>query len=259
MALYFIKFIGFSYRFSNNSWLIYIFVSIVRKLYVLSSSFYRHLFGSSSLLPFFFPFERLIDFSLVCFYNMILMEGYLSRVFVLKFFIIRFFFLVFRFFFARFFMYCFFILSEDFFFLQRKKTLKDSVEVVELFTLFFFRFYTRKSYQRKTKANDYSIYAHSRVLTCLFFVMFITVIFFFNVRMSSIFPYGVCHPNEVAWFKYQKSQGITKYVATFWKSIWRPPLRFYHKAKKILWEYFVDFVFLAIKPLVAIELWFKGR
>jgi hypothetical protein len=75
--------------------------------------------------------------------------------------------------------------------------------------------------------------------------------------MSSIFPYGVCNPRNLAWFKYQKSQGVTKYVSTFWKNIWRKPIRFYIEFKKLLRESFVDFVFFAIRPLVALELWFK--
>jgi hypothetical protein len=92
MGLYFLRLITFSYHFSKYLWLTYIFIFFVRKLKVLFLSFYRYLFRSSSLLPVFFFFERLIDLFYMCFLNLQLMEGFLSRVFVFKFFVIRFFF-----------------------------------------------------------------------------------------------------------------------------------------------------------------------
>jgi hypothetical protein len=260
MGLYFLRFIVFSYRVSKYLWPAYIFVCFVQKLKVLFPYFYRYLFCSSSLLPVFFLFERLIDFYYWSYSNLQIGKGLFSRAFVFKHFIIRFFFLVFRFLFAKFFMFYFvvsFLRRVSANSLERKKTQKKREDVFELFYLFFFKFYTRRPYQTKTKGNDYLIYAHSTILACLFVAMSLTVIFFFNIRMSSIYPWGACMPRDVRYFKYQKSEGITKYIVTFWKNIWRQPIRSYIEFKKVLWELFVDFVFFAIKPLVAIEMWLR--
>lgn len=250
------RFLIISFRLSKYWWPTYMFIFFLQQLFVLSLYFYRYLFRSSSLLPVFFLFERLIDFFYWSFFSLQIMEGHLNRAFVFKFFIIRFFFLVFRFLFAKFFMFFFLIVVSDDY-LKPKKTQKKPEDAFELFYLLFFKMYTRKSYQTRTEANDCLIYDHSKVFVCLLFAMFVTVIFFFNIRMSSIHPYGACMPRDMAYFKYQKSQGVTKYIVTFWKNIWRKPIRFYIDSKKVLWELFVDFVFFAIKPLVAIEMWFR--
>jgi len=135
-------------------------------------------------------------------------------------------------------------------FMNERKEKSEEVHI--LFYLFFFKTYLKPSYRTKTEWYDRMIHDHSKMLKCLFFVMLITSIFFFNVRMVSMFPYGVCSPRDFNWFKVQKLGGLNKYVYRCCKDVWRN--RFWKVGKAGLWSIFIDSV---LSFLLTVENLFK--